>query len=99
MKKEEIVKKIMFSLLNDENTLKMGTELIDKFALEYHNEQLRLLSVVKSVKEKKLPKIEDYVTDYFYKLKGNQYLKKEDCTSWTIEQIIEDYHRQIALQL
>lgn len=68
-------------------------------AIDYHNEQLLLLGVVKSVKEKKLPKIEDYVTDYFYKLKGNQYLKKEDCTSWTIERIIEDYHRQIALQL
>jgi len=42
MNKEEIVKSIMFSLLNDDKLIKMGTDLIDKYVKEQLAEQLRI---------------------------------------------------------
>lgn len=51
---------------DDSETIESYTETFTAIALEYHNEQLRLLSVVKSVKEKNEMTFEKWIKDHKY---------------------------------
>jgi len=71
-------------------------ELLE-FAEEYHTEQLRLLSVVKSVKENTKPDLIDWIRDNKYKITISK-IEKNDVEQDLVD-VISKYEKEIALQL
>ena len=95
---KEKIKQTVSCLISNEERIKLYADIFTEIAIDYHNEQLRLLSVVKSVKEKKEPTFYDWIIDNNYKKMWHGIYKKDKKVYLTRE-LFEKYEKEIEHQL
>lgn len=95
---KEKIEKTVSCFISNEERIKLYTDIFAEIAIDYHNEQLRLLSVVKSVKGKKEPTVYDWIIDNNYKKMWHGIYKKYKKVYLTRE-LVEKYEKEIENQL